>query len=241
MSFDEHGPIAVHVEPDRRCRVLVNGGITHGVQNTDPDREDEPTAYYDRTGPMGDFFAGWRPQGGGRAGVIGLGVGTLAAYARPGQRFTFFEIDPRVVRVAQDPHLFTFLARSRGTCDVVVGDGLECLGREPDGAFDALFLDAYVDDHIPEHLIAPEAIALYRRKLGDGGLLVVHVQRSFAQLREVAARARDVGLVTIARRDHDLTPEDRERGRVPTCYAVAAPDLALVAWLRDDPRWSAVG
>ena len=52
-----------------------------------------------------------------------LGAGTIACYAEPGQRWTFYEIDPAVVRIARDARYFTFL----GDCpaeslNVAVGD-----------------------------------------------------------------------------------------------------------------------
>ena len=63
--------------------------------------------------------------------MIGLGVGTLAAYGRPGDRIRFYEIDPAVVRIARDPSMFTFLSDSRATVSFTIGDGRLELPDQP--------------------------------------------------------------------------------------------------------------
>src|SRR5262249_43652498 len=60
----------------------------------------EALTYFHRTGPIGQVFAAYREQFAGRhLGLIGLGSGTLATYGQPGQRLTYYEIDPLVKRV----------------------------------------------------------------------------------------------------------------------------------------------
>ncbi len=47
-------------------------------------------------------------------GLIGLGAGTFAAYARAGDTYDFFDIDPKSIRVAEENFTFVVDARSRG-------------------------------------------------------------------------------------------------------------------------------
>ena len=45
-----------------------------------------------------------------RVAAVGLGTGSLACHRRGNEPWTFFEIDPEVVRIARDPRLFSFLS-----------------------------------------------------------------------------------------------------------------------------------
>jgi hypothetical protein len=153
-------------------------------------------AYYHRAGPVGRIFEvlGSRP-GRHRVGVIGLGVGGLSAYAQPNEDWTFFEIDPAVIRVAHDTNWFTYLADSRaGSLRVVRGDGRLSLAREPDGQFDLLVLDAFSSDSIPVHLLTREALELYGRKLRPDGWIAAHISNRYLALEPIfAVLARDAG------------------------------------------------
>jgi spermidine synthase len=97
--------------------------------------------------------------------VIGLGVRSLAAYGRPGEAFTFYELDPAVVRIASDTRWFRFLAATRAHVSVVVGDGRRRLAQAPNGREDLIVVDAFSSDAIPVHLLTREAIELYVSKL----------------------------------------------------------------------------
>ena len=147
------------VAVDGGAHVLQSGTTVHGVQRIDPAVAGEPLAYYSRSGPIGQVFAAL----GDRArpldvGVVGLGAGTLAAYA--GRRpLIFYEIDPAVVH-RRRPALFTYLADAAGAVDVEVGDGRLLLERA-EGRHDLLVLDAFSSDAIPVHLLTREAFAVY--------------------------------------------------------------------------------
>src|SRR5204863_4049422 len=122
--------------------------------------------YYHRTGPMGQAFATFtgafaKPH----VAVVGLGAGSLAAYAQPGERWTFYEIDPAIEAMARDGRYFTYLRDARAEVRVVLGDARLSLAKEEPAALDLLVVDAFGSDAIPIHLLTREALALYLRDL----------------------------------------------------------------------------
>jgi hypothetical protein len=178
-------------------RKLVHGNTVHGIQSTVPVLRGDPLTYYSRTGPAGlAFRAIRRARMTPEVGLIGLGVGSLAAYGEVGQTMTFFEIDPVVIRVATDPKLFTFLSDSKATINVVPGDGRLTLAAQPDHKFGILVLDAFTSDSIPVHLLTREALEMYERKLAPQGIMLFHISNNYLDLAPIiAAEARDLGLV----------------------------------------------
>src|SRR5262249_18491784 len=141
-----------------------------------------------------------------RVGVIGLGVGSLAAYARPGDDWTFFEINPSVVDVARKQFSYLTTAEEVASVHIEVGDArLRIQNGEP-ARFDVLVLDAFSSDAVPIHLVTREALSVYRRALRPGGVLLAHVSNEHVELRPVfAALARDARLLAIGRRDDTLS------------------------------------
>ena len=147
---------------------LIHGHTLHGQQCLDPERRLEPLTYYHRTGPIGQVFEVLRTRDpGSDVALVGLGAGSLACYAEPGQRMTFFEIDPVVAKIARDRRFFTFLDDSRAaSIAVVLGDARLRLNDAPDHAYGLIVLDAFSSDAIPTHLLTREALRLYRASLG---------------------------------------------------------------------------
>lgn len=175
------------LDEDSRYEKLMNGTIDHGLQFLSPARRDQPTSYY---GP--DSGVGITLKAAGAAtplnvGVIGLGVGTLAAYGRPGDRYRFYEINPLVVQLAH--HEFSYLRDSQAKNDVVLGDGRLSLEQEPPQGFDVLVVDAFSSDSIPVHLLTREAMALYFRHLQPRGVLAMHISNHYLNLAPVVAGA----------------------------------------------------
>jgi hypothetical protein len=207
--------------------LYAQGTTIHGLQSTLPERARVAGAYFHRSGPAGDVLGRIGPS---RVGLVGLGVASLAAYADTGARFTFYEIDPVVARIAEDPRLFTFLrdARGRGAqVDVVLGDARIRLAEVPDAALDVLVLDAYSSDVVPTHLLTREAFALYVRKLAPGGFVLMNVSNRYLDLgRVVGAVAADAGLSALTRLDEATSEEDRraarEDGKAPSRWIVVA-------------------
>jgi hypothetical protein len=233
---------------------LLHGTTMHGLQvapnETDPDYtrlRTVPGTYYHRTGPVGEVIAELRRRDRfHRAGFIGLGAGTMAAYAEPGTHVTFYEIDPAVARFAQDPALFTFItdARTRGaTVDIVLGDGRLSLAQESTGAFDLIAVDAFSSDAIPVHLITREAVEQFFGKTTDHGLLAFHVSnRSFDLPPVLFAIAHDLGLKVAHRSDNVVSRAEAGEGKAASDWVVLArswDDLGSLArstlWQRPAP------
>jgi hypothetical protein len=181
------------------ARLLYHGTTIHGAQFADSARRNRPLTYYHPAGPVGEVFEtlGARLDG-KRIGVVGLGAGSLLCHGRPGQRWTFYEIDAAVERIARDPAYFTFLRDCPVPAGVVLGDARLTLAREPDARYALLVLDAFSSDAIPVHLLTREALATYLRLLEPGGALLLHISNQHLRLEPVvAALARDAGLTGL--------------------------------------------
>jgi hypothetical protein len=172
---------------DTRYRVLMNGTINHGLQFQSPERRDEPTAYYGRDSGIGIALKSVGERGPLHIGVIGLGAGTIAAYARQGDRYTFYEMNSLVVQVTRQN--FTFMQDSHAQIDIVMGDARLSLEHEAPQGFDLLAVDAFSGDSIPVHLLTREAFELYFRHLKPDGLLAVHVSNQYLNLAPVVQGA----------------------------------------------------
>jgi hypothetical protein len=187
---------------DRRTwtRSMIHGTINHGLQFLSEERLRVPTTYYGQNSGAGLAITGtWRRNY--RAGVIGLGTGTLSTYARQGDTYRFYEINPLVRDLAQKE--FRFLGSCDGTCEVVLGDARVSLEREPSQNFDILVVDAFSGDSIPVHLLTKEAFQLYLRHLkSPDGVLAVHLSNTHLSLPPVVESvATSLGLRTIGIRN----------------------------------------
>jgi len=168
---------------DGPARVLHSGQIYHGLQFTNPKVAAIATTYYSTQGGLGLAFRNLPARTNRHVGAIGLGVGTIAAYAQPGDRLRFYELNPAVLRIADD--YFTYLSRCAGSVTVVLGDGRLSLEREPNQEFDLLILDAFAGDSIPMHLLTEEAMRVYVRQLKPTGVMAFHISNSHLDLEPV--------------------------------------------------------
>lgn len=179
------GNAAQSLDGDLRFRTLKNGTIDHGLQFLAPNRRRLPTTYYGPGSGVGVALLAAGEKGPLRVGVIGLGAGTLAAYGRAGDRYTFYEINPLDVQIAQQQ--FTFLQDSGAAIDIVPGDARLSLESESPQGFDVLAVDAFSGDSIPVHLLTREAFELYFRQLNPQGVLAVHTSNQFLDLTPVVS------------------------------------------------------
>lgn len=182
-----------------RANFLIHGTTIHGAQFLDSARRLTPVTYYHPRGPVGQLMSKLQerlPEK--RVGVVGLGAGSLLCYSKPGEEWTFFEIDPLVERISRNPKYFTFLRDCAVKPRVVIGDARLTLARQRDKRFGLLVIDAFSSDAIPVHLLTRQAFALYGRVLDDRGILLVHISNQHLGLQPViAALARDAGLVAL--------------------------------------------
>jgi SAM-dependent methyltransferase len=172
---------------DTRFRRLMNGTITHGLQFLALPRRNQPVSYYAPNSGIGVAFAALSQRASLRVGVVGLGTGTIAAYGRTGDEFTFYEINPLVVQLAQQD--FSFLRDSKARIAFELGDARLALERQPPQEFDLLAVDAFSSDAIPVHLLTIEAFQLYFRHLRPDGILAVHISNRNLYLEPVVAAA----------------------------------------------------
>ncbi len=191
---------AVHVDRLDGFTQLIHGTTLHGYQFVDPTKRATPTSYYGRPGPLGKAFEKLFPPSVDASyslGVVGLGTGTIAAYAGPKDRLTYFEIDQKIVDIASDPKLFTFLSDTKAKITMVLGDGRRSLQESAD-TFDLLVIDAFSSDAVPTHLLTSEALALYRGRLTQDGVLAVHISNRYLDLQPlVGAMAADLNMTAI--------------------------------------------
>jgi spermidine synthase len=172
------------------ARILIHGTIKHGAQLLTEGRRLEAITYYSPESGAG-LALGARPHP--NWAVIGLGTGSLAALANPGDHLRYYEINALDVDYAR--RYFTFLARSAATVDIALGDArLKLQAEPPSQPYDLLAVDAFSGDAIPVHLLTRECFELYRQHLAPGGLLVVHVSNTHLDLPPVvASSARAIG------------------------------------------------
>ena len=220
---------------------LTHGTTLHGAQNfADTARRLEPLTYYHRAGPLGDLFASLPNDGGPRrVALVGLGTGSALCYGRPGDDWTIYEIDPLIVRIAQDRGLFTYVTGCAPTKHLRLGDARLRLTEAAAGAYDVIVLDAFSSDAIPAHLVTREALQLYLSKLAPGGIVAYHISNRYINLRPVLAElARDARVAGLVGTDVGITAAERAKmktGSVWVLLARRATDFAAVA---RRPAWS---
>jgi hypothetical protein len=218
--------------------VLLEGAI----KAWDPTQE--PLTYYHRTGPVGAMFRELRTRKGGaeaksHVAMVGLGTGSVSCYALPGQKLTFYEIDPAVRRIVEEPWKvmnpdevkkgaepalgpFTFVkdARNRGAeIDFRMGDARLVLDKDRDRKYTLLLVDAFSSDAIPVHLLTKEAVQMYLDRMTDDGILALHISNKYVRLEPVVAKiAEELGLTALVWNDDG----ERRPGKTPSSWCVLA-------------------
>jgi hypothetical protein len=205
---------------DPRSRMLTHGTTLHGVQDLDPGFETEPTSYYARRSGVGHAMRTAEAiYDAPKIGVVGLGAGTLSCFAKPGQDWSFFEIDPAIVDIARDSGRFTFLRRCAPQARIVLGDARLSLARVKPGSFNLLAIDAFSSDSVPMHLLTREALGVYGRALSKDGLLLIHISNRYLDLEPVLAQAAKADGWHAAL--YEYAPSDEEK----------TPNLSVSVWV----------
>jgi hypothetical protein len=219
---------------------LLHGTTLHGKQSLDPQRRHEPLTYFSYTSPIGQVFQ-VLDQRLSHIGVMGLGIGTLAAYAKPGQNWTFYEIDPSVEKLAQNPKYFTFLADAQAEFSIILGDARLSVQKVTNNYYDLLIMDAFSSDSIPTHLVTREAIQLYLTKLAKAGLLAINISNRHLNLEPVlGALANNLGLSTLRQLQWNISQAERELGKSPSHWVLFARERGDFGELTNDSRWQAI-
>ena len=219
--------------PTSSCTCWSTARSCTDIESTGAETRDEPTSYYHRRGPLGDVMAlvGDRLSGG--AAVIGLGAGTVACYGAANAPWTFYEINPAVVRVARDPRDFSFLGDCQPDARIRLGDGRLMLAGDS-GRYPLIILDAFSSDAVPTHLLTLEALSAYLAKLAPDGVIAVNISNRFIDLLPILAAAGErLGLTVATRFDSTL-----DRLARPSKWVALARSPGRLAPLIAEHGWS---
>jgi SAM-dependent methyltransferase len=225
------GIYTVNSEPDGKTRWLSHGTTMHGMQNLQ--KPTLPISYYGANSGVGLAFAKAEEFYGPKAalGVVGLGTGTLACYAKPGQDWHFFEIDPLMIEVAKGKKIFSFMDKCAPDAKIHLGDARLTLAEQPKASLDLLAIDAFSSDSIPIHLLTKEAFDVYRRVLKPNGLLIVHISNRHVNLKPVIAAEAKLGKWALALRNDNPPEEDTAIGLRASVWIAMSSDPAILAKL----------
>jgi SAM-dependent methyltransferase len=235
------GILGVQDSSDGRIRWLRHGSTFHGAQlisETRPDFHGIPFAatYYSPTGGMARALAakqdrmaltGHKPQ----VGIVGLGSGAFSCYRRSGEAWTFYEIDPDVIRIAKNPAYFTYLSTCGQGMRFVEGDARLMIQQEAQGAYDYLLIDAFSSDSIPTHLLTVEAIDTYLRRMKPDGVLVIHLSNRFMDLPPFVAATAMAADQALANRLIIDRAADASKGATPSTVMVFTRDPSVLDML----------
>jgi SAM-dependent methyltransferase len=173
------------VRNEGTVRKMIHGTINHGEQFVDADKRCQPIAYFGpKAGIVLALEALRHPSM--KVGIVGLGAGTMAGWAQPGDLYKFYEINPQVIELAETE--FGYLKECRAKVELVLGDGRLALEREPPQGFDLLAADAFSSDSVPMHLITREALQEYMRHVRPGGVVVFNVTNRYLDLAPIVRR-----------------------------------------------------
>jgi spermidine synthase len=234
------GTLSVKLDHESGTRILYHGNTIHGRQFINPVYQTEPLSYFHREGPLGLIFDAFNANAASpNVAVVGLGTGSMLCYSFAGQRWTFYEINPAVVRLARTPEYFTYLEKCAAAyTDIVVGDARLKLQNAPDQLYGLIVLDAFNSDAIPVHLLTQEAIDLYMSKLATGGMLAFHISNRSLRLDGVLADlAEHNGAMSLSFADGEFDPVG---GKDPSEWLVMARNSPAFDSLAQDPRWRVV-
>lgn len=200
-------------------RVLCHGTTLHGVERLktadgEPVERPVPAIYYYPRGPIAEAVNVARAVAADagatdfRAGVVGLGAGSMACNTKAGETWRYCEIDPAVIEIARNPKDFRFLSVCQPNADIVLGDARLTLAHEAAQSFDYLLIDAFSSDAVPVHLLTREAIGLYLDRLKPGGVIAMHLSNRHLDLVTVAAAAAATlpGVKAFEVRNHPPVP-----------------------------------
>jgi len=230
---------------DGYFRVFMHGTTIHGAERLLDDNGEPMTGqpplitYYHPNSPMGVTVKAVRARIGGpiKVAVVGLGTGTFACFAEPGDSFKFYEIDASVEKLARDPNRFRYIDQCAPNVPVVLGDARLTLAESPD-QYDLIVLDAFTSDAIPIHLVTREAMAIYLSRLAPRGIVMLHISNRHMELASVVAGiAHANGLVSRHNNRAAREGEDDTRYVFTSNVVINAREESDFGQLLDDKDW----
>lgn len=222
-----------------QVKMLSHGTTLHGAQAISPVYECRPLVYYAPETPIGQVFLSKRLDNKPLdVGAVGLGTGAVSAYSRAEDHFTFFEIDPMVIRISTDPKYFSYTTKcAKGPVDYVLGDARLTLAKQPAGKFDILLIDAFSSDAVPAHLLTVEAVKGYMTRLKPDGVLILHLSnRNLDLISPAMAVAYAAGGEALLQR-HRLAKGTAPLWESSEDALIIAKTPAALARFDADPRW----
>lgn len=237
------GVSRVTTDEQGRFHLLFHGGTAHGMESLTAARSRVPLSYYTRSGPAGQIMQAMQTANPDlNWAVVGLGAGAMACYEQPGETLTYYEIDPVVARIAQNPAYFRFLSQCAPAARIVLGDARLRLKGAPDGQYGLIVLDAFSGDSIPVHLMTREALSMYLRKLAPHGILAFHISNLYLDMSgTLGALAQDAHLACLIEDDEFVSQKEIDSGKYPSRWVVIArnaDDLnALTSLPQAHGRW----
>jgi hypothetical protein len=223
-------------------KMLQHGTTLHGAQSSLPAYRCRPLTYYAPETPIGQVFKAVQSRKSAiNVGAVGLGTGSVAAYARHGDAFRFFEIDPMVIKVATNPDYFSYTTScARGRIQYTLGDARLKMADQPSASYDILLIDAFSSDSVPAHLLTVEALRMYMSKLAPGGILILHLSnRHLDLMRPAMAGASAVGATAL--QQTRLAEGDGVKANIWNASeeaVIAAKSGAALGSFASDRRWS---
>jgi spermidine synthase len=226
-------------------RILLHGTTIHGAEAISetvqmPGARPVPLTYYHANSGMAKTIEAARQKKTGplNMAVVGLGTGTLACYARPNDRLTFYEIDQSIIDVATNPKFFSFQPICAPQARIVLGDARLTIGDAPDGGYDIIIVDAFSSDAIPIHLLTQEAMAAYLAKLAPRGMIVLHISNRYLELASIVAGIADAnGLRTRINSQLDEKEDNSRYLYTSTVTASARDEEDFGALQEPDSGW----
>lgn len=205
-------------------RMLTHGTTLHGAQRLEPGKLLEPTIYFGRQSGAGQIL-GVAPLLYGdkaRIDVLGLGVGTLACYAKPGQHWSFYEIDPLVIDLTVKQGWFTYMVNCAPNAAMHIGDARLALATQASAALDILVMDVFSSDSVPTHLLTREAFDIYDRVLAPRGMMLVHISNRYLNLEPVLSSEAKARGWSAALLKHHVTQAELDAGGKASVWVVMA-------------------